>query len=44
VIGDPAYRDVALELQAELSRLQAEVGDEGHPVADAELTRLLSAG
>jgi len=44
VIGDPAYRDVALELQAELSRLQAEVGDEGHPAADAELTRLLSAG
>jgi len=44
VIGDPAYRDVALELQAELWRLQAEVGDEGHPAADAELSRLLSAG
>jgi len=34
---------VALELQAELARLQAEVGDEPHAAADAELTRLLSS-
>lgn len=44
VIGDPAYRDIALQLRAELARLQAEVGDERHPAADAELSRLLAAG
>ena len=43
VITDPAYRPVALELQAELARLQAEVGDEPHGLAEAELTRLLSS-
>jgi arylsulfatase A-like enzyme len=41
VITDPAHRDVALELRAELARLQAEVGDEAHAEADAELDRLL---
>jgi arylsulfatase A-like enzyme len=41
VIADPAYRQVALELQAELARLQADLGDEPHGPADAELTRLL---
>jgi arylsulfatase A-like enzyme len=43
VITDPAYRQVALELQAELAWLQASVGDEPHGPADAELTRLLNA-
>ncbi len=43
VISDPAYRSIALELQAELARLQADVGDEPHAETDAELTRLLSS-
>jgi arylsulfatase A-like enzyme len=43
VIGDPAYREVARELQTELARLQARVGDEPHAAADAALTRLLSS-
>jgi arylsulfatase A-like enzyme len=43
VIADPAYRQVALELRAELARLQADVGDEPHGRAGAELARLLSS-
>jgi arylsulfatase A-like enzyme len=43
VIGDPAYREVARELRAELARLQAQVGDQPHQRAEAELTRLLNA-
>jgi arylsulfatase A-like enzyme len=42
-IGDAAYRDVAVELRQELSRLQAAVGDEPHPAAEAALTELLGA-
>jgi len=41
VIGDPAYRAVALELRDELARLQREVGDEPHPAATATLEALL---
>jgi len=44
VIGDPAYREVAFDLRAELARLQAMVGDEPHPAADAALADLLVAG
>lgn len=33
VIGDPAYTAIVAELRAELSRLQAELGDEPHPAA-----------
>ena len=44
VIEQPDYRDVALELHAELQRLQAEVGDLPHPAAEAEFSRLLSVG
>ena len=44
VIGDAVYRDVALELHAELQRLQSEVGDLPHPGAEAEFSRLLSVG
>ena len=43
VIADPLYLPVALELQAELARLQALVGDEPHAAADAELARLLNS-
>lgn len=41
VIGDPAYRAVAVELRDELARLQREVGDEPHPAATATLEALL---
>jgi arylsulfatase A-like enzyme len=44
VIDRPDYRDVALELHAELQRLQADVGDLPHPAAEAEFSRLLSVG
>jgi arylsulfatase A-like enzyme len=43
VIADPAYREVALALRAELARLQAELGDEPHPGADSVLAALLDA-
>lgn len=33
VVAAPEYREVALELFAELTRLQAEVGDTAHPAA-----------
>jgi hypothetical protein len=42
VIAEPAYRDVAVELRAELARLQAAVGDEPHPAAEAVLSELLA--
>jgi hypothetical protein len=42
VIAEPAYRDVAIELRTELARLQAAVGDEPHPAAEAALTELLA--
>ena len=41
VIADPAYRDVARELAAELDRLQLELGDEPHPAATAALGQLV---
>ena len=33
VIDDPAYREVRMELEAELARLQDELGDEPYPDA-----------
>jgi arylsulfatase A-like enzyme len=44
VIADPGYRDVALDLHAELRRLQGEVGDEPHEPAEAVLHALFAGG
>jgi hypothetical protein len=43
VIGDPAYRGIALELREELERLQRELGDAPHAGASEVLDALLNA-
>ena len=41
VIAQPAYREVARALAAELARLQRDLGDDPHPAATAALEALL---